>query len=196
MTCVAHAFAMALYCGLTQRYANQSRPIPFPNFEKIFERAFSQSPDKNRGVAFEAIAQGVQDLYASYLSELGCVYSLLPNDAYVIRQALRRRSPVIVGYQVDEHIDSFHKNRSVCAARGYMLPFYGPKSISISGHAVLILGYDFRVQSFIARNSWGSLWGVQGHFLIPFGSVENTRAFTDIWALIPINDPALRAPIN
>ena len=50
---------------------------------------------------------------------------------------------------------------------------------------MLLLGYDFRAQAFIARNSWGRAWGVEGHFLVPFTCVEDAEAVTDLWALVP-----------
>ena len=183
VTCVAHAFAMALYCSLVRARAHSAEVTSFPDFAEIFSHALSKSPDKKRGVSFEAVAQGAQALYASELRELDTAFTRLPNDASAVREALLLKSPVIVGYQVDGGIENFHQNSRVCESRGFMLPYFGRRAISISGHAVLLLGYDFRVQAFIARNSWGVDWGVGGHFLIPFASVEDPWAFTDIWAL-------------
>lgn len=184
VTCVAHAFAMALYCGVLRNRRDLSRTLSFPNFEEIFKKALEQSPDKARGVAFEAVAAGARAGFAAELAELDAEYRELPNSAAALRAALLRGSPVIVGYQVNHLVDSFHRDSSVCRASGYMLPSHGAASTPLSGHAVLILGYDFGVQAFIARNSWGPSWGVDGHFLIPFTAVEDRDVFTDVWALM------------
>ena len=150
---------MALYCSLVHARAGSADITLFPDFAEIISRALSVSPDRQRGVAFEAIAEGVQALYAAEMRELNAAFACLPNHAPALRKALLQRSPVIVGYQVDDQIDSFHQDAAVCEARGFMLPYFGSHAISISGHAVLILGYDFRVQAFIARNSWGGALG-------------------------------------
>ena len=179
VTCVAHAFAMALYCS-AQRSLGTS---VFSYFENIFEEALSESPDRERGVSFDAVARGTLRRYGGQLRELGRTFVTVPNDAAQVRSALLSGSPVIAGYQVDKNIDNFHRDARLCVQVGYMLPRF--RSASITGHAVLLLGYDFRARAFIARNSWGRDWGVEGHFLVPFACVEDTDAVTDLWAIVP-----------
>lgn len=179
VTCVAHAFAMALYCSAQTSIG----PSVFSYFENIFDEALSESPDRERGVSFDAVARGTLRRYGSQLRSLGRAFRTLPNDAELVRAALLEGAPVIAGYQVDENIDNFHRDAHVCEQVGYMLPHFSEDSIT--GHAVLLLGYDFRVQAFIARNSWGEDWGVQGHFLVPFACIEDPEAVTDLWALVP-----------
>ncbi|CAF2897348.1 unnamed protein product [Rotaria sp. Silwood2] len=45
------------------------------------------------------------------------------------------------------------------------------------GHAVLIVGYDDETQHFIVRNSWGSDWGHNGYFFIPYQYLLNPKLF-------------------
>jgi Zn-dependent metalloprotease len=56
----------------------------------------------------------------------------------------------------------------------------------IGGHAMLAVGYDDGEQAFIARNSWGTEWGLEGHCLVPYPFLlgRNT-AGGDFWALHP-----------
>jgi hypothetical protein len=181
-TCVAHAFAMALYCA-ERRQSPATTPDYYPTLEHAFAQALRASPEKRRGVAFEAIAAGVQELYGDRLQKLGARYAQLPNASPLLRRTLREGSAIIAGYQVNAAIDRFHRDAALCQRVGFTLPHFGAGDTSLSGHAVLVVGYDFRAQAFIARNSWGDAWGVQGHFLIPFSSVDNHIAVTDIWAL-------------
>lgn len=184
VTCVAHSFATALYCA-KRIAAGGSTNLEYPGLEEIFADALRQSPDKQRGVSFEAIARGVERIYGSDMRSLTRSFKMLQNDAQIMRRILTDGMPIIAGYQVDKKIDDFHRDAKTCEEHGFMLPRFDSLSESITGHAVLILGYDFRVQAFIARNSWGRDWGVDGHFLIPFHSVEDPDAFTDLWALLP-----------
>jgi len=187
VTCVAHSFAMALYCA-ERMYSGDSDNFYYPELMTIFLAALQDSPDKNRGVSFEAIAKGLKNTYASRLTNLGAKYAVLTNSTKEARRVLRRGLPLIVGYQVDVEIDRFHRNANVCRDYGFMLPRFDNRGKSISGHAVLVLGYDFSVQSFICRNSWGAEWGVQGHFLIPFETFSDAGACTDVWYLdVPSN---------
>ena len=179
-TCVAHSFAMALYC-VERKFS--TRPPEYPELEDIFLAALEESPDPARGVSFGAIARGVEKVYGSRMKRYGAAYRRLPNSAATVRAALRRGSPVIAGYQVNEDIEAFHRDARACERLGFLLPLFASDSASISGHAVLLLGYDFRVQALIARNSWGKHWGVDGHFLVPFEALEDEAFFTDLWTL-------------
>jgi hypothetical protein len=160
------------------------RPAQYPELEEIFAAALHQSPDRNRGVSFEAIAQGVEKIYGDGIRSLGASYRMLPNSVETVRKILLRGSPVIAGYQVNADIDRFHHDARACEQMGFLLPLFDVETQSTSGHAVLLLGYDCSVQAFIARNSWGREWGVDGHFLIPFEAIEDPEFFTDLWALV------------
>ena len=178
VSCVCRAFALALYCiGLQYKWNT------FPTMKSIFDEALKSSSNKDRGVSFEAVVQGTKKLYGELLGKANIQIVKLPNDAEILRQFLNQHCPIIVGYQVDEQINAFHRNKDICKEKGYLLPPFHHSAVSLSGHAVIILGYDFQVQSFIARNSWGADWGVDGHFLIPFLRIEDKAAVTDIWTL-------------
>ena len=185
VTCVAHSFAMALYCAERMHFNTKKNvaDIDYPELESIFTTALRDSPDKKRGVSFDSIAAGLHSKYDQRLSDLRAEYQMISNSTKEARAILKRGLPIIVGYQVDAEIDRFHKNAYICRSYGYMLPRFGRNAISITGHAVLVLGYDFSVQAFIARNSWGKDWGVDGHFLIPFSTYSDPSACTDIWVL-------------
>jgi len=180
---------MALYCSEraepnSPNDGRHQKGVYYPELRDVFANALSVSPDRGRGVSFDSIAKGVEKVYGDRLASLGREYQQLPNDAAWVRDILRRGSPAIVGYQVNYAIDEFHRYSSVCEECGFTLPDFSKDTLSISGHAVLLLGFDFGVQSFIARNSWGQGWGVDGHFLLPFRAVNDPQACTDLWALV------------
>lgn len=183
-SCVAFSFAAALYCAK----ASVGLPIfpatetGFPNIQELFLPALAESSDARHGVSFGGVAKRLHALHGRDLIELGVQVEEIQtghNATDDVRLALAEGSPVVAGYQVDELIDRFHRSSGACANHGYLLPRYSGQKGDFSAHAVLIIGYDDRIQCFIARNSWGHEWGVGGHFLIRYSDVTNDSFFTD-----------------
>ncbi len=48
---------------------------------------------------------------------------------------------------------------------------------SDSNHAMVIVGFEDRLQCFLVRNSWGTGWGDFGYCYIPYAYVENKNLF-------------------
>jgi C1A family cysteine protease len=53
----------------------------------------------------------------------------------------------------------------------------------LGGHAVLAVGYDEAKQRFIVRNSWGSKWGKNGHFTMPYPYLVQSSLSRDFWTI-------------
>jgi C1A family cysteine protease len=53
----------------------------------------------------------------------------------------------------------------------------------LGGHAILIVGYDDATGKFIGRNSWGTNWGKQGYFTIPYEYLTNPSLAWDFWVI-------------
>jgi C1A family cysteine protease len=53
----------------------------------------------------------------------------------------------------------------------------------VSGHAVLVVGYDDVTQRFLVRNSWGTDWGMAGYFTLPYAFILNPDLATDFWTI-------------
>lgn len=51
----------------------------------------------------------------------------------------------------------------------------------MGGHAVMCLGYDDSIQSFIIRNSWGASWGDKGYFYMPYDYMQELAS--DRWVI-------------
>jgi C1A family cysteine protease len=58
----------------------------------------------------------------------------------------------------------------------------------LGGHAVLLVGYDKTNNYFIARNSWGTNWGLSGYFYMPFQVIQNTSMSSDFWVIKSVNN--------
>lgn len=51
------------------------------------------------------------------------------------------------------------------------------------GHAVLAVGYDDDMQCMIVRNSWGTGWGDNGYFYMPYAYIKNPNLCSDMWVI-------------
>ena len=54
-----------------------------------------------------------------------------------------------------------------------VIPMPGPNEKLRGGHAIMICGYDTNTQRFIFRNSWGTIWGMDGYGTISFEYVSS-----------------------
>lgn len=59
----------------------------------------------------------------------------------------------------------------------------------MGGHAILVLGYDDVKQCFYCRNSWGTSWGLQGDFYLPYQYATNRKLSFDAWVLYSVESP-------
>lgn len=92
--------------------------------------------------------------------------------------------PVVVGFYVySSFISSF-------VSRTGLMPYPNVSRESLlGGHAVLLVGFDHTSQRFIARNSWGTKWGDQGYFYMPYQVIKNRNMSDDFWVIKSITNP-------
>ena len=70
--------------------------------------------------------------------------------------------PFVFGFAVYESFESKE------VAQSGVVPMPKPGERVLGGHAVMAVGYDDAQRDFIVRNSWGSGWGQDGYFLMPY----------------------------
>ncbi|MBR7799869.1 C1 family peptidase [Undibacterium fentianense] len=109
-------------------------------------------------------------------------YQRLPQDLKCLQACLADGYPFVLGITVFEAFDS-----AQLARRGVLsLPRQGEKKLG--GHAVLIVGYSNRSERFLVMNSWGSRWGQQGYFSLPYAYVLDKKLAWDFWTLRTVED--------
>jgi C1A family cysteine protease len=86
-------------------------------------------------------------------------------------------SPVVFGFGV---YDSFESD---AVAQTGIMPMPAATERCLGGHAVCAVGYDIPSKMLIVRNSWGTDWGQQGYFKMPFGVIENKDLSDDFWSI-------------
>jgi C1A family cysteine protease len=94
-----------------------------------------------------------------------------------IKTCLASGYPIVFGFTVYASFES-----QEVASTGIM-PMPQPNEEVLGGHAVLCVGYDDSKQMFIVRNSWGSSWGDQGYFHMPYAYMTNPSLSDDFWTI-------------
>jgi len=83
--------------------------------------------------------------------------------------------PFVFGFTVYE---SFQSQR---VAKTGVASMPGKKEKALGGHAVLAVGYNQSQKRFLIRNSWGTEWGKDGYFTMPYEYLETLSA--DFWTI-------------
>ena len=92
----------------------------------------------------------------------------------VIKAALAEGHPVVFGSTLYENHELLVDN---------VMPDPDLTTSIIGGHAMCIVGYDDERQLFLVRNSWGRVWGDNGHHWMSYQYICNLSLTDDVWIL-------------
>ncbi len=85
--------------------------------------------------------------------------------------------PFLVGFTVYESFES----KKVTSTG--VVPMPTDKERVVGGHAVLCVGMDQLKKTFLVMNSYGTGWGMDGYFTIPFDYLTNENMAGDRWCI-------------
>lgn len=105
--------------------------------------------------------------YAEALDHKAVEYSAVDQTEEHLIAVLAGRRPIVFGIMVYASFESDE------VAKTGIVPMPQPNEKCMGGHAVLIVGYDRTKRMFLVRNSWGTDWGIEGYFWLPFDFVLN-----------------------
>lgn len=100
-----------------------------------------------------------------------------------LKRTISSGFPIVFGFTVYESFESYE-----VATTGIM-PMPSPYEQVMGGHAVCAVGYDDSKQSFIVKNSWGSDWGINGYFYMPYDYISNPNLCNEFWVITQVTDP-------
>jgi C1A family cysteine protease len=115
-----------------------------------------------------------------YQDALACKaiqYQKVVRDLNQMKGCLASGYPFVFGFTVYESFESQE------VAQTGVAPMPQPNEQILGGHAVMAVGYDDGQQRFIVRNSWGSTWGLQGHFTLPYTYLTQKNLSSDFWTI-------------
>ncbi len=125
----------------------------------------------------EVLVEPSQRCYQQAAAHRSVYYAHVPQTLDYMKRCLAAGYPFVFGFSV---YDSFESQQ--VASTG-VAPMPGSGESMLGGHAVLAVGYDDASKRFLARNSWGASWGMQGYFTIPYEYLTNTGLATDMWTV-------------
>jgi C1A family cysteine protease len=94
-----------------------------------------------------------------------------------MRTCLAEGYPFVFGFTVYESFESAK------VAKTGTVPMPRKSERVLGGHAVLGVGYNDKQKRFIVRNSWGTGWGKQGYFTMPYAYLSNPDLASDFWVV-------------
>lgn len=90
------------------------------------------------------------------------------------------KSILASGYNVRVGFTVFESFESDWSVKGYM-PVPAKSERQLGGHEILFIGYEDAKSAFLARNSWGSDWGLNGNFYFPYSAAADGEILMDGW---------------
>lgn len=130
-------------------------PYDISKFADTPPQAAYQQASQHKSISYWRVPQTLQDM-------TGCLLS-----GY----------PFVFGFTV---YDSFESSE---VAKTGVVPMPGSNESVLGGHAVMCVGFDMPSQRFIVRNSWGTGWGMNGYFTMPFSYMTSQSLASDFWTL-------------
>lgn len=115
--------------------------------------------------------------YSDAAKHLVTSYQRLVQELNTMRGCLASGYPFVFGFTCYESLESQQ------VAQTGVLPMPHATDKPIGGHAVVCVGYDDDERVFFVRNSWGSKWGQQGYFTMPYAYLTNPRLAADFWTI-------------
>lgn len=115
--------------------------------------------------------------YSDALGDRVLTYAAVPQDLWSLKSVLAGGRPVVFGFTV---YSSFESQQ---VANTGILPMPSPSEAVVGGHAVVLVGYNDAVDRFRVRNSWGTGWGQQGYFEMPYLYVTSASLASDFWVM-------------
>ena len=118
-------------------------------------------------------------------------------DFNAVKNALAAGNPVTIGFSVYDSFEGAWGDIPHGQTGSGMMPFpnTGTEQL-LGGHAVCIVGYDDTMPvagkangRFIVRNSWGTGWGDNGYFYMPYDVIKTTSMSSDFWLISAVRNP-------
>jgi C1A family cysteine protease len=142
---------------------------------------YDDTPPANENEPWPADARAgkkpTPDCYKDALTNEATSYQRVIQEIDQLKGCLAAGFPFVFGFSV---YTSFTSQQ--VASTG-IAPMPAPDEQLLGGHAVLAVGYNNETGRFLVRNSWGTGWGQQGYFELPFAYLTTRGIASDFWTI-------------
>jgi C1A family cysteine protease len=97
-----------------------------------------------------------------------------------LKACMTQGYPIVFGFMVYSSFES----QSVAQTGEVPMPTAGEQLLG--GHSVLMCGYDDSRGVYICKNSWGTSWGDQGYFYLPYAYISGANLASDFWVITSV----------
>jgi C1A family cysteine protease len=104
-------------------------------------------------------------------------YHKVERNINQMKGCLAEGYPFVFGFSVYESFES----AEVAQSGKVNMPKKGEPQVG--GHAVMAVGFIQSSKRFIVRNSWGTSWGMNGYFTMPFDYLLDENLSDDFWTI-------------
>jgi C1A family cysteine protease len=104
-------------------------------------------------------------------------YQRVPRNLTQMKGCLASGFPFVIGFTVYESFESDE------VAKTGKMPMPATREHVLGGHAVMVVGYDDKMERFRMRNSWGTNWGLKGYFTMPYAYLLDDNLSDDFWKI-------------
>ena len=131
----------------------------------------------SKAIAYIEIPEDIMVIPAKVKALKAVQYQRVAQNVNQMKGCLASGYPFVYGFTVYESFES----KNVAKTGVVPMPASGEKILG--GHCVLAVGYDDSQQRFLARNSWGTDWGLQGYFTVPYAYLTDPNLSSDFWTI-------------
>lgn len=136
--------------------------------------------------------------YADAPNNMIVRYASVPQDLTALKQVLVSGAGIVFGFNVYESFEQGNWDSTTG-----MMPIPKKNENILGGHSTILVGYADSKQAFLVQNSWGTEWGLQGKFWMPYSFLLDPKECDDFWCIDeikvnpdePIPDPEPIDPI-
>lgn len=121
------------------------------------------------------------EAYADGQKHVAVSYQRVVNTLTQMKGCLAAGYPFVFGFSVYASFESAQVAQSGHA------PMPASSEQLLGGHCVLAVGYDDANQWWICRNSWGTGWGMNGYFTLPYAYLTQSNLSSDFWTIRVVN---------
>ena len=145
----------------------------------ICSEALMLYPSSNRSTAYKTppTSAAISDALNYKISSYTLINS---GDTAAVKNCIRNNIPVMMGFNVYDNIRTYQYFEALNTTSYTYNPLTSGGALEkgvalLGGHATPIIGYDDTRQAFLVQNSWGTSWGLNGFYYMPYSVFGSTK---------------------